>query len=87
MSVDPYDVFIHEKLLTRSPRSGRQREQIMLFVRSLVDNPYQEGDYQDTGPAGNRLYIKLIGDYAVSYHVDHPVKEVKIVNIQQSDQA
>ena len=87
MSLDPYDVFLHEKLLECSPRSGPQRQRIMSFVRSLAEDPFQAGDYQDTDPEGNPVEIKIIGKYAVTYHVDHPVKEVKIVNIQPADQA
>ena len=86
MTIDPYDVFIHEKLLPCSPRTGRQRQQIMSFIRSLSSNPFQDGDYPDTDPAGNPLNVKIMGKYAVSYYVDHAVKEVKIVNIQPADE-
>ena len=85
MSSRPYDVYLHERLLACAPRSGRSRERIMDFVRSLADNPFQRANYEDADPAGHSVGVKLVGRFAVTYFVDHAVREVKIVNIEPAD--
>jgi hypothetical protein len=87
MSRRLYDVYLHEKLLTCTPRSGRARERIMEFVRSLASDPFQKGDYEDTDTAGHPLGVRLIGRHAVTFFVDHAAREVKIVNIEPADEA
>jgi hypothetical protein len=87
MSLRPYDVFVHEKLLACAPRSGRSRQRILDFARSLSSDPFQRGDYEDSDPAGHPTPVKLVGRYAVTFFVDHAAREVKIVNIQPADQA
>ena len=83
----PYSVFLHEDILFQIPRSGRNRGLIMGFVRSLADNPFEVGDYQGRDDVGHELQMKIIGDYAVTFLVDHAAREVKILKIQSADRA
>ena len=87
MSLRPYDVFLHHSLLTCAPRSGNQRQRIMDFVRGLATDPFQQGDFKDSDPAGRSIEVKVVGRVAVSYYADHAAREVKIVNIQPADAA
>ena len=85
--MEPYGVYIHQRVLEKSPRRGRQRDQIEAFFRSLAENPYQKGDYVDHDPVGHEIQICIVGKYAVHFWTDHPVKEVKVIDLQHADRA
>lgn len=87
MSLRPYDVFIHESLVSCAPRTGAHRQRIMAFVRHLARNPFLHGDYQDTDAAGHTIEVSVVGKFAVSFHADHAAREVRVVNIQPADAA
>jgi|WetSurMetagenome_2_1015567.scaffolds.fasta_scaffold769631_2 hypothetical protein len=48
----PYAVFINEQALATAPRSGRQRESVMQFIRSLANHPDTAGDFTENDNAG-----------------------------------
>ena len=52
MNVGPYDVYLHEKVLFNTPRSGQSRQRIMHFISSLAVDPFQKGDYEDSNSFG-----------------------------------
>lgn len=57
----------------------------MKFVRSLADNPYQPGDYTDYDESQRERQIRIVGDYAITYWVDAPVKVVMVVGAELAD--
>ena len=59
-----------------------ERSQILKFCDQLRDNPYLEGDYQDADLSGRPLQVKIVRDWAITYWLDHLVKEVRIVKIE-----
>jgi hypothetical protein len=61
------------------------RRRIMDVVKSLAADPFQHGDYEDSDPSGHPTSITLSGRYAVTFFVDHAMREVEIVNIQPAD--
>ena len=58
---------------------------IMVFVRSLADQPHTPGDFTDTDQSQRTRQIKIIGNYAVTYWVDEPVKTVMVVGVRPAD--
>jgi hypothetical protein len=83
--MDSYAVYLHERIHSRRPLSGRKRDKVMRFVRELADDPFRRGDYQDKDSAGHELQVKIVGGEAITYWADHAVKEIKIINIQPAD--
>jgi mRNA-degrading endonuclease RelE of RelBE toxin-antitoxin system len=81
-----YAVYLHFDLLEAVPRQGEQRRRIMGFVRSLAENPYTCGDFTDRDDTQRIRQIKIVGDYAVTYWVDDPVKTVMVVGLRPADQ-
>jgi hypothetical protein len=81
----PCAVFINEQVLATAPRSGRQRESVMQFIRSLANHPDSAGDFTEKDNAGRPVQVKIIGRYAISYWADHAVSEVKITHIKSAD--
>jgi mRNA-degrading endonuclease RelE of RelBE toxin-antitoxin system len=80
-----YQVYLHIDLLEAVPKSGVQRQRIMDFVRGLQDQPRTEGDYTDKDASLRVRQIKIIGDYAVTYWLDDPVKAVMVVDVRLAD--
>ena len=80
-----YSVFLHAELLEFVPSRGRQRKMIMNFVRSLAQSPDTPGDFIDQDDTLRTRQIKIIGDYAITYWADHPVKAVMVVSVRSAD--
>ena len=81
-----YAVYLHLELLDVVPKRGAQPQKILRFIRSLADDPFAAGDFSDKDDALRRREIKIIGDYATTYQVDHPGKIVMIMDISLADQ-
>lgn len=81
----PYAVFINEKALATAPKSDPQIRHVMSFIRSLADNPNTIGDFPEKDGDGRTVQVKIIGRFAVTYWVDHPVCEIKVTHIKPAD--
>ncbi len=81
----PYEVYMHLDLLSAIPKGGPQRLKIMNFIRSLREHPDTAGDFMDKDGSLRRRQIKIIGDYAVTYWVDSPVRAVMVVDVKPAD--
>lgn len=80
-----YSVFVHLDLFEVVPKRGSQRQRVMEFIRSLSNNPFTHGDFTDTDNVLHTQQIKVVGDFAITYWVDDPVKTVMIVDIRSAD--
>jgi hypothetical protein len=78
-------VYIHVDLLEIVPARGGQRRLVMKFIRSLANDPYTKGDFQDKDASGRIRQIKIVGKYAVTYWLDAPVNAVMIVDVRPAD--
>ena len=76
---------MHLGLLEQMPKSGVQRRRIMDFIYSLRDSPYTAGDFSDKDASLRMRQVKVIGDYAITYWVDSPVKAVMVVDVRRAD--
>jgi hypothetical protein len=83
--MEPYKVYLHLDLLDTFPKRGRQRALIMRFIRSLAANPFALGDFTDQDATLRTRQIKIVGEYAVTYWVDDPVKTVMVVDVRPAD--
>jgi mRNA-degrading endonuclease RelE of RelBE toxin-antitoxin system len=80
-----YQVYLHLGLLDAVPKSGSQRQKIMDFIYGLRQRPRAEGDYTDKDASLRIRQIKIIGDYAITYWLDDPVKIVMVVDVRLAD--
>ena len=80
-----YEVYLHLGLLDAVPKSGAQRRKIMEFISSLRERPRTEGDYSDKDASLRIRQIKIVGDYAITYWLDDPVRIVMIVDVRLAD--
>jgi hypothetical protein len=68
----------------RSTLREPRKSAISKFIDYLGDNPFDEGDFPEQDEIGRTVYCKIIRDYAITYYPDHPVKEVKILELLQT---
>lgn len=80
-----YAVYLHVELLQLVPKRGAQQQKILRFIQSLAQNPSTKGDFTDQDETLRIREIKIIGDYAITYWTDHPVKTVMVVDIALAD--
>ena len=80
-----HEIYVHLELLDAIPKSGLQRRKIMDFIRHLRDFPDTRGDFVDRDSSLRERQIKVVGDYAVTYWLDAPVKIVMVVDIRLMD--
>ena len=81
----PYEVYMHLDLLSAIPKSGIQRKKVMDFIRSLREFPGTPGNFTDKDSSLRERQIKVIGNYAVTYWLDAPVRSVMVVDISLAD--
>jgi len=81
----PYEVYVHSALLESVPKSGSQRARIMDFIRSLREHPDTRGDFTDKDASLRERQIKIVGDCAVTFWLDAPVRIVMVVDIRPAD--
>jgi hypothetical protein len=62
-------------------RSKREREELLRIFKSLADDPYQRGDWRQKAKSGRDLQVKRFGKWLLTFWLDSPVLEVKIVDV------
>ncbi len=80
-----YRVLISIEVLQLDRPSRRERDAILSFLEGLKSNPGQPGDYPELDASGRTVQIKILGAYALTYWVDHAVREVKVVKVEKAD--
>ena len=81
----PYEVYLHLDLLAAVPKSGGQRRKIMDFIFGLRERPDTRGDFTDKDATLRERQIKIVGDYAVTFWLDAPVRIVMVVDVRPAD--
>jgi len=81
----PYEVYIHFGLLDSVPKSGIQRRKIMDFIFGLRERPETPGDFIDKDASLRERQIKIVGDYAITFWIDVPVRTVMVVDVCRAD--
>lgn len=80
-----YAVCIHLEALEVLPKSGKRREQVIDFIRHLGPIAHLGGDFQTTDPeSGRPMEVTEVGGYALTWWIDGPVREVKVVDIRSA---
>jgi hypothetical protein len=59
----------------------REREQLLRMLSDLADSPSQKGDYRQKSASGREIEVKRCGRWLISFWPDHPVCELRVVDI------
>ena len=57
----------------------------MDFIYHLRDQPDARGDFTDKDASLRERQIKVVGDYAITFWLDAPVKIVMVVDLRPAD--
>lgn len=52
------------------------------FLHRLARQPSLQGDFEAPSEDGRIHQIKIVGDWLVSYWVDHPVREIRVTSLE-----
>ena len=63
--------------------SRRERDDLLKYLNLIANDPFQRGDYVQTIRQGREVQVKRFGKWLVAYWADHPVLEVRIVDIER----
>jgi len=81
---EPHEVFLRSEAIESLRRiQGIQRRRIAGFIESLALDPFLSGDYSVQDSSGRFIHIKILGSYAVTFWADHPVREIKMIDIRR----
>jgi hypothetical protein len=64
-------------------RNKREREDLLRIFKTLATSPYQKGDWLQKTRSGRELDVKRFGKWLVTYWLDDPVLEVRIVDVKK----
>jgi len=79
----PYRVFIEARVLAALRELKRSEQQrILRLFEHLGRNPFQQGDYAEHDEVGRPVQVLVLNRHAVVFWADHPVKEVKILDLK-----
>ena len=78
-------VFVADDTVLESfaSRNKREREDLLRIFKSLAASPYQKGDWRQKTKSGRELNAKRFGKWLVTYWLDDPVREVRIVDVKK----
>jgi hypothetical protein len=83
---DPYRVFVRKEAFEFLSRCRIvERERTLRLLDSLAASPHQTGDYSEKDDVGRPLEVIVEGRVAIVFWADHPVKEIKVVEIRFAD--
>lgn len=63
--------------------SKREREDLLKIFKTLSELPYQKGEWRQKTKSGQELQVKRFGKWLVSFWLDDPVLEVRIVDVKK----
>ena len=63
----------------------RIRDTIKIAIRSIHSDPQGQSDAEDYDEIGRLLNIKIVGEFALTYWIDHSDKQIKILDIHSAD--
>lgn len=79
-----YRVLIDLDALSSLPRTGKRRGAVLGMLAGLSDNADQGGDFEIIDPETSRPFqVSCIAGFAITWWIDHPVLEVKIIDIRE----
>lgn len=82
--IPTYRVLIDLDALDSVPRSGKPRVAIFALISGLSDHAEIGGDFEVSDPDTSRPFqVSLIAGFAVTWWIDHPVLEVKVIDIRE----
>ncbi|HEY8933239.1 MAG TPA: hypothetical protein VIM44_08010 [Rariglobus sp.] len=62
--------------------SRPRRRLIEDFLHRLARHPALRGDFEAPGEDNRVHQVKMIGDWLISYWIDHPAREIRVTSLE-----
>lgn len=81
----PKHVFVADEAVMGffTGRSRREREELLKIFKTLAGSPYQKGEWRQKTKSGRELQVRRSGKWLVSFWLDDPALEVRIVDVKK----
>jgi hypothetical protein len=80
-----YRVLMDLDALASLPRSGNRRAKVLGMLAGLSENADLGGDFEINDPETSRPFqVSCVAGFAITWWIDHPVLEVKIIDIREA---
>jgi len=80
-----YRVLIDLDALASLPRSGKRRATVLGMLAELSEKADWGGDFEIHDPETSRPFqVSCVAGFAITWWIDHPVLEVKIIDIREA---
>lgn len=80
-----YRVLIDLDALASLPLTGKRRSAVLGMLAGLTDNADLGGDFNIIDPETSRPFqVTCVAGFAITWWIDHPVLEVKIIDIRET---
>ena len=80
-----YRVLMDLDALASLPRSGKRRAKVLEMLAGLSENADLGGDFEIHDPETSRPFqVSCVAGFAITWWIDHPVLEVKIIDIREA---
>ncbi len=80
-----YRVLMDLDALASLPRSGKRRATVLGMLAGLCENADLGGDFEINDPETSRPFqVSCVAGFAITWWIDHPVLEVKIIDIREA---
>jgi hypothetical protein len=84
--VSPYALVLHEEAARRLAGASRaEQRRLGMILEGLKTTPFRKGDLQERDGRGRDNEILVDGDWLVTFWVDHPVREIRIVRLESAE--
>ncbi|NNC89734.1 MAG: hypothetical protein HKN82_14860 [Akkermansiaceae bacterium] len=81
-----YRVFVHLDALVTLPKTGKRRAAVIRYLQILGQIAHLGGDYEVKDPETGRPFnVSQVAGYAITWWIDGPVGEVKVVDITSAN--
>ncbi len=80
-----YRVLMDLDALASLPRLGRRRGTVLGMLARLSESADLGGDFEINDPETSRSFqVSCVAGFAITWWIDHPVLEVKIIDIREA---
>jgi hypothetical protein len=77
-----YRVYVHQEALALLPKTGRRRDSVLRFLANLAQFAHLGEDFEAVdSETGRVVQVTEVSGYAITWWIDGPVREVKVVDI------
>ena len=81
----PKHIFVADKSVVEvfTGCKRREQEELLRIFKLLEESPYQAGEWRQKTRSGRELQVKRFGKWLVTFWLDAPVLEVRIVDVKR----